>query len=286
MKASKKGKKNKSLIPSRDVPEGFDVLRFIFADIKENQYLKKQFLADYSEKMDIYKREFPLYKEEMGEKLLYSSCIELIVQLLNESPPLLIARNELILYRQILGHIFGLFGIIYECCLITLDELIPGRYHTFPVEYFELMEKISLLVFPKILGGYPKNDYLNLGHLPQPEPVHQGKSKAKKKPSKKKEVSLTLQDPLYAFDIIQMINIAFSDLNSNMKSYALDAYFESLQKWIRDLMNKRVNCPIDKSWDVCSKLASPDNIYPITSEDRHILCGYQVISLSLVNNSP
>lgn len=320
----KKNKKNKLLIPSRDIHEGFDILRFIFHEIFQQQLFNKLILTNFHEKLNIYKREILFYKEEIIEQLLYNSCCELISQLFQESSSLLITKNQLLLYRHMISYIFGLFGIIYECCQITLENnnyiptttptdtsgtstsshIHPGtsgatnntsphpsssssKRHprtSIPIEYHELIEKISLLTFPKILGGYPKNDYLNLGHLPQPNSNStngknsQSKVKLlKKKNNKKKELILTLTDPLYGYEIVQMMNISLSDYQIPLKSYSLDHTIEQLYQWVRDLMNKRIHCKVDKSWNVCSKITNPENIYPMTSEDRHILCGYQVL---------
>lgn len=296
-KSSKKIKKSKALVPSRDVQEGFEVLFFIFADIQDHKYLQKHFLSEFSEKLRVLKRELPLYKEDESERSLCSSCQELITQLFMEAPAMLIARNELLCYRQILIHIFGLYGVIYECCLLSLDDIIPSRFHTLPIEFHEVLEKISLLVFPKIFGGYPKIDYLNLGHLPQTDTGGEGKGKKGKRGKellrKKKqrqgdsEKSLTLlQDPLYASEIIQMMNIALTDFSASLNLFSVNPLFETLQQWVRDLMDKRIGCQVDKSWDVCSKVtSSPDQVFPITSEDRHILCGYQVAPTPISSHS-
>jgi hypothetical protein len=325
----KKLKKKKNQIPSRDVSEGFDVLLYILNEITEKKYLNKSFLTNYGEKVAVCHRELPLYKEEVSERHLSLLCEELIQQLHAEGPALLIAKNEIMAFRQILGYIFGLYGVIYECCLLLLDEIIPTRYispsptlsspsdtststatqqqqqvsSSIPTAYVELIEKVSLFIFPKIFGAEPKIDYLNLSHLSQTNtttvapiekegggksntsPVKNKKSNGKKGKGKSTAVTGPTDGPLQPYEIIQRMNIALSDFNSTLKTFSLDPSFELLQKWIRDLMNKRTECRVDRSWDVCSKITSPDNIYPISSEDRHIICGYQVRYTLLLNQS-
>jgi hypothetical protein len=343
-KKGKKLKKKKSPIPSRDVYEGFDVLRYMINEINDKKFLNKSFVTIYLEKVTVCQRELPLYKEDMSERQLYVLCVELIKQLQVESPALLIAKNELMVFRQILGYIFGLYGIIYECCVLLLDEIIPARYATptatgltstmttttttttmtnsstilssspppqIPLAYVELVEKISLLIFPKIFGGDPKVDYLNLGHTSAgndtsssttpPETINKEGRVSPTSPSKNQKTKKgngkslkgstkvtarappVAQGPLQPYEIIQRMNIALSDFSSTLKSFSLDSYFDFLQKWIHNLLNKRAEGRVDRSWDVCSKIISPENVYPICSEDRHIICGYQVSFHSFIH---
>lgn len=282
--------------PEFTLVEGLDVFRYILEEFVSGKYIDKSFYDGLSEEMTIFRRELPILRAEEVERKITKFSISLSNHVLSHSPHVLVAQNKHIGFRIILFDLLALVGIIYFCCPLTNDDVV-SHFIISPCT-IQFMEEVGIDVIGSITGGVPENVEV----VPLMEDTRRGDDcrtgtristsseavKAKRKGAKKSSKRSSKRGkkseddgrcctlPLHPKTIFKRADIAVSDREAVLKDAGFQPHVDQLRKWTREIAHGKVKESMDDMWRNCSRLYFPDALHPVTSEDRHHMCAYQV----------
>jgi hypothetical protein len=278
-----------SCTPQQTALEGFEVFKSIMDDLVENKYLEKTFVDELNDSLAIMKRELPILPPSELETKLTRYCMSVCNHVMTHAPHLLVSQNKHSNFRKVMFHMLSLIGIIYECCHLTNDDCIVGFMPNPGIVKF--MEEVALDVIGCIVGGSPETVEsevalavaAELEDLTNKSPAkkHKDKKGSKKKKNKKGNKGVIddgrcSADPLHPRLIHKCADIAISDREFSLKAAGFQPSLEALRKWTREINHGKMKDSMDESWFNCSKLHCPDDTHPMTSEERHLMCAFQV----------